>query len=54
MTKFLWYNLYLSADLKALSAGDANVAQLAERLIRNEQVNGSIPFIGSNYRSSQE
>jgi hypothetical protein len=25
----------------------ANVAQPAERLIRNEQVNGSIPFIGS-------
>ena len=28
----------------------ANVAQLAERLIRNEQVNGSSPFIGSIYK----
>jgi hypothetical protein len=27
----------------------ANVAQLAERLIRNEQVSGSIPLIGSIY-----
>ena len=30
-----------------VSAKGANVAQLAERLIRNEQVNGSNPFIGS-------
>ena len=34
----------------SLSAIGANVAQLAERLIRNEQVNGSSPFIGSIYK----
>ena len=27
---------------------DANVAQLVEQLIRNEQVVGSIPTVGSN------
>lgn len=30
--------------------GIANVAQPAERLIRNEQVSGSIPLIGSIFR----
>jgi hypothetical protein len=28
---------------------DADVAQLVEQLIRNQQVSGSIPLIGSTY-----
>jgi hypothetical protein len=30
-----------------MSKGQADVAQLVEQLIRNQQVNGSSPFVGS-------
>ncbi len=30
------------------SSKDADVAQLVEQLIRNQQVNGSSPFVGSS------
>ena len=41
----MWYNL-ASVEAYATSIG-ADVAQLVEQLIRNEQVTGSIPAIGS-------
>lgn len=46
---------HLDADMKSvydrLSTGfDAGVAQLAEHLIRNEEVAGSIPVSGSMQR----
>jgi hypothetical protein len=41
--------MFNSALLSVGSAdGGANVAQLAEQLIRNEQVSGSSPLIGFN------
>ena len=41
----MWYNL-ASVEAYATSIG-ADVAQLVEQLIRNEQVTGSSPAIGS-------
>ena len=41
----LCYNPMLWPD----SPGDANVAQSVEQLIRNQQVRGSSPLVGSIY-----
>ena len=35
-----------------LNSSDANVAQLVEQLIRNQQVTGSSPVISSNKRQT--
>ena len=44
--KMLWYNIHRWRDKRRW----ANVAQLVEQPIRNQQVGGSSPFIGSIYR----
>ncbi len=36
-----------SKAARMLSVAQADVAQLVEQLIRNQQVNGSSPFVGS-------
>ncbi len=41
------YNLFLSGATDTDKFPDANVAQSVEQLIRNQQVKGSSPFIGS-------
>jgi Mg2+/citrate symporter len=44
----MWYNSILPVlNQETNTAGRANVAQSVEQLIRNQQVNGSNPFIGS-------
>ena len=44
------YNPFLSGTPDADKFPDANVAQLVEQLIRNQQVRGSSPLIGSIFR----
>ena len=44
--RFEPYRSHLMADYKLVVDGFADMAQLAEQLICNQQVNGSSPFIG--------
>ena len=41
------FTLATGRRMPILAAGHANVAQLVEQLIRNQQVTGSIPVVGS-------
>ena len=44
--RFEPYRSHLMADYELVIDGFADMAQLAEQLICNQQVNGSSPFIG--------